>query len=55
MCVMQTGPTLPPLLSTHVKFFLLSLLRAPHAVALMVEGGTICKPGPSLSLRDDEE
>ena len=50
-----SGPTLPPLLSTHIRFFLLSLLRAPHAVALILVGVTICKPGPSLSLRDDEE
>jgi hypothetical protein len=40
--------TLPLLLSTHIAFFFWSIHRGPATVAVMVEGGTCRRPGPSL-------
>ena len=41
--------TLPLLFSTHIAFFLWSMLRAPASVGVIVDGGTCRRPGPSLS------
>ena len=40
--------TRPPLNSTHIEFFLVSVHNCPATTGVMVFGGMCLRPGPSL-------
>lgn len=45
--------TLPLLFSIHIVFFLWSTQSGPARVAVMVDGGTWRRPGPSLRVAEE--